>query len=309
MKIHPKVFEYLIKSYYYTGSYSYEYFLETLTILPLSKKFNLEEEKEKAKESARREMEGITEENLEEFSSVAWSTREKQGTLYNTLFEYLKRLNNEDIYRLLLVLFPDSQFKKMAWDRWNCRGEDVKDWHNNLIHYLEVCGIKYDTEKKQLISSDEELNIKNIIARSDLIDIKFEDIFYRNLTKEINKCYKLGSYTASFILSRKLIENLVIGVLRKKFPPSPENLEIYYRAKEGRFHDLTILLKNLEEKKFEFGIDAEIITEFFKLIKPFRPTANSNAHSILIWGDKDELDKLQVEKMAGLLIKILRNIK
>ena len=68
------------------------------------------------------------------------------------------------------------------------------------------------------------------------------------------------------------------------------------------------MLQNLEDKKKDFGIDEEIIDEFFRLIKPFRPTANSNAHSIIICGDKDALDKLQVEKMAGLLVRIFRNL-
>lgn len=308
IKLHPKTFEYLIKSYYYVGNYSYEYFLETLEVLPLSSKFNLEEAKDKHREEAKKEMQSVTEKNLEEIESIHWSLKEKQGMLYNSLYEYIKSLNNEDVYRLLLVLFPDTNFNRMSWDKWNCWGENVKDWHNNLIHYLEICGIKYDSEKKQLISSEEDLDIKKIIAKSDLIDTKFEDIFYRNLNQEINKCYKLGAYTSAFILSRKLIENLIIDILRKKFPQNQENIDIYYRVNEGRFHDLTILLKNFEQRKKDFGIDEETIDEFFKLIKPFRPSANSNAHSIIVWGEKEALDKLQIEKMAGLLIKVLRNI-
>ncbi len=308
VKFHPKIFEYLIKSYYYVGDYSYEYFLETLGVLPLSKKFNLEELKKRNGDKLKKEFEDSKQHSIEEWKSIVWSVKDKQGKLYEALYGYIKSLNNEDIYRLLLAILPDTNFNRMAWDKWNCWGENVKDWHNNLIHYLDLCGIKYDAEKRQLISSNEDLDIKGIIAKSNLIDIKFDDIFYRNLNGEINKCYKIGAYTASFILSRKLIENLVIDILRKKFPPNKSNLEIYHRPKEKRFHDLIILLKNLEKRKEEFGIDEEIINEFFKLIKPFRPTANSNAHSIIMWGDKESLDKLQVEKMAGLLIKILRSL-
>ena len=306
IKLHQKTFEYLIKSYYYVGDYSYEYFLETLEVLPLSTKFNLSELKEKEREGLNEQTKSSPE-KLKEWESIIWSFKEKQGKLYDVLFNYIKYLNNEDIYGLLLVLLPDTNFNKMAWDKWNCWGENVKDWHDNLIHYLGVCGIKYDSEKRQLTSTEEELDIKKIIAKSDLIDIKFEDVFYRNLNQEINKCYKFGAYTASFILSRKLIENLIIDILRRKFPQSQNNLDIYYRINDGRFHDLTILLKHLDEKKEEFGIDKEAIEEFFKLIKPFRPTANSNAHSIIVWGEKEILDKLQIEKMAGLLIKVLRN--
>lgn len=307
IKLHPKIFECLIKSYYYAGYYSYDYFLQTLEVLPLTNKFGLEQLKEQYRKKLKKETDGITQKNLEEIESIQWSLKEKQGMLYESLYGYVKSSSNEDIYRLLLVLLPDTNFKKMVFDKWNCWGENVKDWHNNLIHYLEICGIKYDSEKRQLISSEEELDIKKIIAKSDLIDIKFEDVFYKNLNQEINKCYKFGAYTASFILSRKLIENLVIDILKKKFPQNQENLDIYYRTRDARFHDLTILLKNFEERKKEYGIDEQTIDEFFKLIKPFRNTANSNAHSIIVWGEKETLDKLQIEKMAGLLVKVLRN--
>jgi len=307
MQIHPKTFEYLIKSYYYVGGYSHKYLLETLEVLPFAKKFNLEEYKIKERDDLNEE---TKKNHFEEWESIAWSFKEKRGKVYVALLEHIKSLNIEDFYKLLLVLFPDTNFKKMSWDSWNCQGEDVKDWHDNLIHYLNLCGIQYDSDKKQLVSSQEDLDIKKILINQNLIDIKFEDVFYRELTNEINKCYKIGSYTASFILSRKLLENLVIDILRQKYPQSQENLKLYCRVDNGkakRFHDLIILIKNLDDKKEEFGIDKEIIEEFIKLIKPFRIVANSNTHSIIIYGNKDELDKLQIEKMAGLLIKLLRN--
>ncbi|MFA5518246.1 MAG: hypothetical protein WDA74_03235 [Spirochaetota bacterium] len=305
-KFHPKIFEYLIKSYYYVGFSSYEYLLETLKFFNFQEELDLNKIKEEKRDPSVSE---LSIEKIKEIESISWSLKEREGEVYNALLNYIKSLKEEDIYKLLLVLFPDTRFKAMSYDNWNYYGEYVKDWHNNLIHFLELCGIKYDSEKKQLVSFEEDLDIKRILAKSDLIDIKFEDIFYRNLNQEINKCYKLGAYTASFILSRKLIENLVIDILRKKFPQNEENLPIYYRIDSGRFHDLTLLLKNFEERKKEFGIDEETIEEFFKLIKPFRPSANSSAHSIIVWGEKENLDKLQIEKMVGLLIKILNNIK
>lgn len=305
-KFHPKIFEYLIKSYYYVGFSSYEYLLETLKFFNFQEELDLNKIKEEKRDPSINE---LPLEKIKEIESISWSLKEREGEVYNVLLDYIKSLKEEDIYKLLLVLFPDTRFKTLAYDNWNYYGEYVKDWHNNLIHFLELCGIKYDSEKKQLISFEEDFDIKKILAKSDLIDIKFEDIFYRNLNQEINKCYKLGAYTASFILSRKLIENLVIDILRKKYPQDEENLPIYYRAEAGRFHDLTLLLKNFEERKKEFGIDEETIEEFFKLIKPFRPDANSNAHSIIVWGEKDNLDKLQIEKMTGLLIKILNNLR
>jgi len=138
----------------------------------------------------------------------------------------------------------------MQWDNWNHYGEDVKDWRKDLIHYLQICGISYDYEKRQFIQGDQELSLKETIYKTDILKCEFEDIFYKKLVLEINRAYKVGAYTGAFILCRKLIENLIIDILRKKFPPNEENLKIYYRKDDGRFHDFTILLQKLEERKY-----------------------------------------------------------
>jgi len=144
---------------------------------------------------------------------------------------------------------------------------------------------------------------------SNFIDLKFNDFFHKKLKNEINSAFSYGLYTSTMLLSRKLIENLVIDVLRIKYPQNiPGNLEIYHNTKDGRFHDFTILLKNLEEKKDEFGIDKVIITEFISLIKPFRPRANADAHSIIMISDENEVMKYDITRMAALLLKLRDNI-
>ena len=183
---HPKVFEYLIKSYFYVGDYSYEYLLDTINVLPLSKKFSLEELKINEREKIKREISG-TMCSLEEMESIVWGLRDKAACrVYKELLEYFKSLTQEDICSLLLVLLPDTKFEKMLRNKWNHYGEFVSDWHKNLIHYMAVCGIQYDPNAKQLVSPQEEIDIKRIIASSNLIGIQFDDLFYRKLSDEIN---------------------------------------------------------------------------------------------------------------------------
>jgi len=45
-------------------------------------------------------------------------------------------------------------------------------------------------------------------------------------------------------------------------------------------------LKNIEDRKEDFTVDEHIITEIISLIKPFRKSANLNAHSIIIVSDE-----------------------
>ena len=137
----------------------------------------------------------------------------------------------------------------------------------------------------------------------------FDDVFYNNLKKEINSSYRFGLFTATFVLSRKIIENLLIDVLRLKFPQNLENNRfLYFRSKGRRFHDFTVLLKNLEDKIEEFGVDKYIIEELLPLVKVFRPQSNSKAHSIIIVGEEKNLIDTKVERMVELLLKLKKNL-
>ena len=102
----------------------------------------------------------------------------------------------------------------------------------------------------------------------------------------------------------------MIEILRLKYPPNqPGNIEIYYYVKDQRFSDFTVLIKNLEDKKDDFGIDKEIISEFISLVKPFRPRANSNAHSIIITSNEEDVLTYNIQKMTALLLRLWNNLK
>jgi len=44
----------------------------------------------------------------------------------------------------------------------------------------------------------------------------FSDEFYKILVQNINLAYRYGLYTAAMVLIRKILENLLIDILRKK---------------------------------------------------------------------------------------------
>jgi len=76
------------------------------------------------------------------------------------------------------------------------------------------------------------------------------DDFYKRLVDEINYLY-INQFPMSLsILIRKLLENLIIDILRKKY--GTHDLQLYYDSSRGRFHDFSVLLKNLDSKKEEF---------------------------------------------------------
>ena len=159
--------------------------------------------------------------------------------------------------------------------------------------------------------SFQEMKPKAPIVRKEengLIETIFNEFFYDTLKKEINICFNNELFTSVFILSRKLIENLVIDILRKKFPPSSSTLPLYYDTQNGRFIDFSILLKNLEDNKDSFGIDKSLVEQFISLVKPFRPRANSNTHSIETLADQKDVEKFKIPEMIALLLRIHSNL-
>ena len=157
--------------------------------------------------------------------------------------------------------------------------------------------------------TDPELPEK-VEKKEKFITLNHPDYFYQELASEINACYAAGAYTSVLILSRKLIENLLIDVLRKKYgDEAKKDVEMYYRTDSGRFHDFNTLLRHLNKQKVDFEVDEEILKEFFKLVRPFRKSANKKAHSIVhVIGKKEELKEFEVQKLASLLVRLYNNI-
>jgi len=281
MTLHPKIGELIVKSYNHAHN-GHDYFVKVLESLPLTIKFKqVKGEK------------GIYENNV-----------------MKTLEEFLASLPVEDALMVIKDALEDPDIKRMEHDNWNNYGDYVKYWRKEIITYLERSGIKFDEKDKSFYRADTRLEIGGAFtSKKEFISSTFYDDFYNNLKKEINRSYRFKIFTGTVILSRKIIENLIIDIMRLKFPPNNEkNIALYFRTEDGRFHDLTILLKNLEAKKEEFKIDMPIIEHLLTLIKPFRPNANSKAHSIIMIGEEKELLNADIERMVELLLKIKNNL-
>ena len=134
------------------------------------------------------------------------------------------------------------------------------------------------------------------------------DDFYKKLIDEINQLYMKGLPMSLSILIRKLLENLVIDVLRKKYGTT--NLSLYYDTSRRRFHDFSVLLRNLDSKKADFNyITSNLDTPFIRNINQYRETGNSGAHSIdaNLTIDQFSKDKENINYLVQLLLRILKN--
>ena len=124
-------------------------------------------------------------------------------------------------------------------------GENIS---KELVEFLESNGIIFDKNTTTFHLDNYKKTKFYPSGRADIINNQFKDLFFLELQKEINLTWKLGLFTSTIILSRKLIENLVIEILRKKFPlnSSPTNLDLYYGKSKGRFHNFSHMLEILE---------------------------------------------------------------
>lgn len=138
---------------------------------------------------------------------------------------------------------------------------------------------------------------------------KFEssDSFVRQHIIEINKCATFTCFTAATILSRKVIENLIIEILRNKYPEKKkEHKEKYYDLGKTRYLDFSVILRNLFDAKNEFDHNAITpIQTLYNLCKGIKTELNDKTHSLYhIVKNKEEFDKFRFQDILDLIKKI-----
>lgn len=136
------------------------------------------------------------------------------------------------------------------------------------------------------------------------------DPFQKKHIEEINKAYNCKCYTAVFILCRKVIQNLIIDLLIKQFPAKiKKNRELYFDIKRGRFHDFSIILKNLYDRRKSFNpLAIKPIERLYSRVKPFVKDANDQTHSWFYIASKKELDDINIQEIMHLIESIDKNI-
>jgi len=135
------------------------------------------------------------------------------------------------------------------------------------------------------------------IVKAKYLDVeRFPHDFYRDLVDQINASYQYALYSATQILIRKLLENGLIDILRKKYGRT--HVDLFFDTAKNRFHDFSKLLdiagKNINDfvhVKDSFGED------LLRRMNNFREQGNSSAHNINLDNKIiiEELDKNRSE--------------
>ena len=139
---------------------------------------------------------------------------------------------------------------------------------------------------------------------------KYPQTFYNTLEDEINTAYSNPKLpNATYMLTRKLIENLLYNLLEYKF--GVRNISLYYDVSNKRAHNFGVLLENLREHKPDFDPDQHaLIEKFLSIVHPFRRDANSKAHQVIEYLDNMRyVRNAKIEDMTQILLILIERAK
>jgi len=127
--------------------------------------------------------------------------------------------------------------------------------------------------------------------------------------EEINKTYTFGCYTATFILCRKVLENLIIHhILRKKYPTkSQQHREKYFDFVRNGFLGFSILLSNLRAAAKDFT-DRKLVERICDLAEGFKDEADDMTHSLYHIATKKEIDERNFQQILDLIAELEKSI-
>jgi hypothetical protein len=145
----------------------------------------------------------------------------------------------------------------------------------------------------------------------EYLEIKpIPDKFYESLVHNINESYRFGIYVATLILVRKLVENLLIDILRKKY--TLKRLELFFDKSHGRFLGLSELISSFEGRSKDFKPIEPDLRDLVQRLRDLREEGNTATHSMQaeIGVRKEDLDKMREDTyyVASCLVRIYTNI-
>ena len=144
---------------------------------------------------------------------------------------------------------------------------------------------------------------KRMIA--NFVQYDTTDPFVRDHILETNKAYTAGCYTAAFILCRKIIENLLTDIIRKKYQyPKREAIELFFDTSRGRTRDFSEILTNLRNHAADFGPEKTLLERALNLSEKFKDDANNKAHSWYHIVRKPELDATSVQDILRMISRL-----
>lgn len=177
-----------------------------------------------------------------------------------------------------------------------------------------------DEEDRTTLPSNIEIAKEKIILETKsekkskkmqiLIEYETKDHFKKGHIEELNRAYTFSCNTSVFILGRKIVENLIIDILKAKYPEKlKNNKELYFDTNQGRLKDFEVILKNLKSKKADFGSENKAVERLCDLAKSLKDDANNKTHSWYhLVESKKEISNLNLKAIIEIIKKLEKEV-
>lgn len=149
-------------------------------------------------------------------------------------------------------------------------------------------------------------------SQPDFIDIEKVyrvDKVYSLLIDEINTCFEYEAYSSARVMLRKLVENLVIDILRFKYEPMKQH-EMYFNDGSKHFLPLKFLIQNFEQISGDY-VKYGFTKNHLASIKGLRRKGNESAHSVVDFVTKKKMESIKKNANTAviMLLRIIGIIK
>ena len=204
---------------------------------------------------------------------------ELRGAVYSFLLVCLKKERDNAI---LLI-------RRLAQDIVSAIPEGSSEAETLKSRYPAIVNVS-----SQPISGSLTSTLPSVIISELFIDPAGYSGFFLRLVVEINKCFSNNSPIATAMLSRKLMESLLVSIMQKKYGNSnPE----YYQKKNKKFKMLHVvsgkfwnLFKNTNDLiPFSPVTDPTELSRLEALIKELKEDFNIDVHQLGVYASRNEL--------------------
>lgn len=159
-------------------------------------------------------------------------------------------------------------------------------------------------EKKIVVPIKQGSKHKETIIK--IANYETNDTLLQKHIDEINRTYTYRCYTATFILCRKVLENLILTILRTKYPEkTKEHRAKYVDVNKGRVADFSVLLSNLGQSSKDFVPPFDkLVNRICQLSEGFKDDANDMTHSLYHIASKKEIDENKYQEILDLIKRL-----
>lgn len=145
----------------------------------------------------------------------------------------------------------------------------------------------------------DQFNVKSV---KEYIKYDTTDHFVKGHIDEVNRCCTCGCYTAAYILCRKIVENLLTAIIRKKYDQRKlENIDLHFDTTRGRTRDFSEIIFNLRPRIKDFGQHSKLLDRILTKSAKFKDDANDKTHSLYHLVKKSEFEDTDIPEILYML--------